>query len=57
MYICELNEKTLQMEELEDYVKQNLPTALKRVIESERLDELPNLSIYEKAVIFAGIHT
>ena len=53
MYICELNEKTLRMEELEDYVKQNLPTALKSVIESERLVELHNLSIYEKAVIFA----
>ena len=39
--------------ELEEYVKLNLPDALSRIIESDRMHELPNLSIYEKAIIFA----
>lgn len=38
---------------LEEYVKQNLPTALNAIIQSDRVRELPNLSIYEKAIIFA----
>ncbi len=39
--------------ELEEYVKQNLPNALNSIIQSERVNELPNLTIYEKAIIFA----
>jgi hypothetical protein len=39
--------------ELEEYVKQHLPTALNSIIQSERVHELSNLSIYEKAIIFA----
>ena len=38
---------------LEQFVKQNLPTALNSIINSERVNELPNLTIYEKAIIFA----
>lgn len=39
--------------ELEAYVKQHLPTALNSIIQSYRAHELPNLTIYEKAIIFA----
>lgn len=39
--------------ELEAYVKQYLPTALNSIIQSYRAHELPNLTIYEKAIIFA----
>ena len=39
--------------ELEEYVKQNLANALNCIIQSERVHELPNLTIYEKAIIFA----
>ena len=39
--------------ELEQYVKQYLPTALNTIIQSQRVHELQNLSIYEKAIIFA----
>jgi NAD:arginine ADP-ribosyltransferase len=39
--------------ELEEYVKKNLPNALNSIIQSERVHELPNLTIYEKAIIFA----
>ncbi len=39
--------------ELEEYVKQNLPNALNSIIQSEKVHELPHLTIYEKAIIFA----
>jgi hypothetical protein len=39
--------------ELEEYVKQHLSTALKSIIQSNRVHALPNLTIYEKAIIFA----
>lgn len=39
--------------ELEEYVKQYLPIALKSIIETSKINELPNLTIYEKAIIFA----
>ena len=39
--------------DLEHYVKQHLSSALNNIIESDRADELPNLTIYEKAIIFA----
>lgn len=39
--------------ELEEYVKQYLPTALNSIIQSHRVHELPYLTIYEKAIIFA----
>ena len=39
--------------ELEQYVKQYLPIALNSIIQSERVNELSNLTIYEKAIIFA----
>ena len=39
--------------DLEQYVEQHLPMALNRIIESDRVNELPNLTIYEKAIIFA----
>jgi hypothetical protein len=39
--------------ELEEYVKKYLPTALESILQSQRVHELPNLSIYEKAIIFA----
>jgi hypothetical protein len=39
--------------ELEDYVKEHLPKALNSIIQSTRVYELPNLTIYEKAIIFA----
>lgn len=42
---------------LEEYAKEHLQTALKRINESERIDELLNLSIYEKAIIFAYTDT
>ena len=35
--------------DLEQYVKQHLPRALKSIIESDRVNELPNLTIYEKS--------
>lgn len=35
--------------ELEEYVKQHLPSALNSIIESKRVHELPNLSIYENS--------
>ena len=34
--------------DLEHYVKQHLSRALNNIIESDRADELPNLTIYEK---------
>jgi NAD:arginine ADP-ribosyltransferase len=39
--------------ELEEYVKQYLPSALESILQSNRVHELPNLSVYEKAIIFA----
>ena len=39
--------------DLEQYVKQHLTRALNSIIESDRVNELPNLTIYEKAIIFA----
>ena len=39
--------------ELEQFVKENLPVALNSIINSQRVNELPNLTIYEKAIIFA----
>lgn len=39
--------------ELEEYVKLHLPTALNSIIQSDRVHALPNLTIYEKAIIFA----
>jgi NAD:arginine ADP-ribosyltransferase len=39
--------------ELEEYVKTYLPSALESILQSHRVHELPNLSIYEKAIIFA----
>lgn len=39
--------------DLEQYVKQHLLRALNRITESDRVNELPNLTIYEKAIIFA----
>jgi hypothetical protein len=43
--------------ELEEYVKLHLTKALNSIIQSERANELPNLSIYEKAIIFAYTDT
>ena len=43
--------------ELEEYVKEHLPTALNRIIQSDRANVLPDLSIYEKAIIFAYTDT
>ena len=39
--------------DLAQYVKQHLSRALNSIIESDRVNELPNLTIYEKALIFA----
>ena len=39
--------------ELEEYVNTYLPSALESILQSHRVHELPNLSIYEKAIIFA----
>ena len=45
-------EKTWIME-LENYVKQHLESTLLKIIETESILEVPHLSIYEKAIIFA----
>ena len=39
--------------ELEQYVNQNLLSALLKIIHTDKIFELPHLSVYEKAVIFA----
>ncbi len=38
---------------LEEYVKQHLSSALTTIVQSDRVHALPNLTIYEKAIIFA----